>query len=584
MDIFDALSLIGGLSIFLFGMNIMGEALEQRAGNGLRSLLGRLTTKKTAGFLTGIGVTSVIQSSSATTVMVVGFVNSGIMTLGQAINVIMGANVGTTVTSWLLSLGGIEGGNMFTKLLKPSSFTPVLALTGIIFYMFCKNKKRRDTGTILLGFATLMAGMETMSSSVKGLAEVEGFKRMFLLFENPILGLIAGAILTGIIQSSSASVGILQALSATKAVTIGASIPIIMGQNIGTCVTAMLSSVGANKNARRASLVHLLFNIIGSTVMLSVFSIINTTLSPVIFSQNADRLSIAVCHTVFNVAATAVLLPASGILEKLACRIIPDTKDKTDEHTVKLDERLLATAPLALERCKNVACEMAAVAAATLKKSITLLYKYDEKTADLVLKMEDQTDHYEDILGNYLVKLSGEHMSADDSAEAAKLLRIIGDFERISDHAVNLSESAAELKEKQLRLSESAKNELRMLTSAIEEILDLTIKSLKSNDLDTAKSVEPLEQVIDGLKEQLRIKHIDRLQRGNCTIEIGFIWSDLLNDLERAADHCSNIAGCIIDMASAHLDLHKFLGEVRKNDPDFHRRYDEYKQKYSLAD
>ncbi|MBE6728055.1 MAG: Na/Pi cotransporter family protein [Ruminococcaceae bacterium] len=581
MDIFDLLSLIGGLCLFLFGMNIMGEGLEKRAGKGLKNLLSKLTTKKSAGFLTGLGVTSVIQSSSATTVMVVGFVNSGIMSLGQAINVIMGANVGTTVTSWILSLSGIESSNYFIKFLKPSSFTPILALIGIVLYLFLGNKKRRDTGIILLGFSILMTGMQIMSDSVKGLAEVEGFKQLFILFKNPLLGLLAGSLLTAIVQSSSASLGILQALSVTGAVSVGSSLPIIMGQNIGTCVTAIISSVGTNKNAKRAGIVHLLFNVIGSSILLFIFWIINITLSPSVFDTKATHFSIAVCHTIFNVFSTAILLPASGILERLACKIIPDVK-LNENQFVELDERLFATPTLAIEQCKAVTEEMANTASSALKKGISLLYDYKEIYVQDILECENKTDRYEDIIGNYLVKLSGEQMSASDHAQAAMLLRIIGDFERICDHAVNISQTAAELNEKNLKLSERAAHELNILTTAVNEIIQLTTSSFSQNSISIAKSVEPLEQVIDLIKEELKIRHIERLQNGNCTIEIGFIWSDLLNDLERTADHCSNIAGCIIDMEHSQLTLHKFLGEVRKNDPYFRKKYKQYKQKYSL--
>ena len=581
MDIFDILSLIGGLCLFLFGMNIMGEGLEKRAGKGLRQLLSRLTSGRATGFLTGLLETGIIQSSSATTVMVVGFVNSGIMTLYQAVNVIMGANVGTTATSWLLSLNGISSKNYILKFLKPSSFTPILALLGIILYIFLKNKKRRDTGLIFLGFATLMSGLEIMSDSVKGLSEVESFKQMFLLFKNPILGLLAGALLTAVIQSSSASLGILQALSVTGAVTIGSSLPIIMGQNIGTCVTAMLSSVGTNKNARRAGIIHLLFNVIGSIILLLLFWIIKLTLSPAVFDDNATHFSIAVCHTIFNVVSTAVLLPFSGFLVKLACKIFPESIDKQN-HFVTLDERLLATPYLALKRCRDVTLDMSETAANALKKSIRLLYKYEKPLSLEIAELESKVDRYEDILGSYLVKLSAEQLSAHDHAEAAKLLRVIGDFERICDHAVNLSETALELHEKQLHLSKKTKDELQILTNAVEEILRLTLTAFSQNQLNTARNVEPLEQVIDRIKETLRARHTERLQKGECTIEIGFIWSDILSNLERVADHCSNIAGCIIDISKNHLELHKYLGNVKKNDPYFSKKYLEYINKYSV--
>ncbi|MCI7146769.1 MAG: Na/Pi cotransporter family protein, partial [Firmicutes bacterium] len=547
MDIFDVLSLIGGLSLFLFGMNVMGQALERRAGNKLRTLLGRLTTNRMSGFLTGLGVTAVIQSSSATTVMVVGFVNSGLMTLSQAINVIMGANVGTTVTAWILSLSGIDSGNMIVQLFKPSSFTPILALVGIIFYMFCNNSKKKDTGTILLGFATLMFGMETMSAAVSGLRDVPAFQELFIMFRNPVLGVLAGALLTAIIQSSSASVGILQALAVTGQVSFGAAIPIIMGQNIGTCVTAMISSVGANKNAKRAAVVHLSFNIIGTVVWLTVFCIIKALFAPALLNQSASLVGIAVAHSVFNVLCTILLLPMAGFLEKLAQRVVPDAKEP--EVRTELDERLLVTPPLALENCRKVSITMAETSAAALKEGLICLRSYDSALAEAIREKESKTDYYEDILGTYLVKLSGSQISENDSSEATKLLKVIGDFERISDHALNLLESAEELQQKGLAFTESAAKELEILSAAINEILDLSTNAFIYNDLESASKVESLEQVIDGLKEQMRTRHILRLQQGECSIDAGFVWSDLLTNLERTSDHCSNIAGCVLDMA-----------------------------------
>lgn len=432
MDIFNALTMIGGLCLFLFGMNIMGQALERRAGDKLRLLLGKLTTGKIAGLLTGLGVTSVIQSSSATTVMVVGFVNSGLMTLKQAVNVIMGANIGTTVTAWILSLAGIDSGNIFIKLLKPTSFTPVLALVGIIFYMFCKSSKKKDTGMILLGFATLMFGMETMSEAVSGLGNVPAFQNLFILFRNPVLGVLAGAFLTAVIQSSSASVGILQALAVTGQVSYGAAVPIIMGQNIGTCVTAMISSVGANKNAKRAAMVHLSFNVIGTAVWLTVFCIVKAVFSPVLLNESASLFGIAAAHSAFNILCTALMLPLTDFLEKLVIKLIPDSKRQ--ENKTELDERLLATPSIALERCHEVASDMAKTAVSALSDGLTSLYKYTPELAETIRKKEDMTDRYEDMLGTYLVHLSSKQISGQDSAEAAKLLKIIGDFERIADH------------------------------------------------------------------------------------------------------------------------------------------------------
>ena len=581
MDIFDVLSLIGGLSLFLFGMNVMGQALERRAGNKLRTLLGRLTTNRMSGFLTGLGVTAVIQSSSATTVMVVGFVNSGLMTLSQAINVIMGANVGTTVTAWILSLSGIDSGNMIVQLFKPSSFTPILALVGIIFYMFCNNSKKKDTGTILLGFATLMFGMETMSAAVSGLRDVPAFQELFIMFQNPVLGVMAGALLTAIIQSSSASVGILQALAVTGQVSFGAAIPIIMGQNIGTCVTAMISSVGANKNAKRAAVVHLSFNIIGTIVWLTVFCIIKELFAPAFLNRSASLVGIAVAHSVFNVLCTILLLPMAGFLEKLAQRVVPDAKEP--EVRTELDERLLVTPPLALENCRKVSITMAETSAAALKEGLICLRSYDSALAEAIREKESKTDYYEDILGTYLVKLSGSQISENDSSEATKLLKVIGDFERISDHALNLLESAEELQQKGLAFTESAAKELEILSAAINEILDLSTNAFIYNDLESASKVESLEQVIDGLKEQMRTRHILRLQKGECSIDAGFVWSDLLTNLERTSDHCSNIAGCVLDMAQNKLNFHETLRNFRNYSDEYKENFEKYAKKYALA-
>ena len=580
MDIFDVLTMIGGLCLFLFGMNIMGESLERAAGNSLRSLLGKLTTNRMLGFLTGMAVTAVIQSSSATTVMVVGFVNSGLLTLAQAINVIMGANVGTTVTSWILSLGGIESGNFFVKMLKPTSFTPILALLGIFYYMFIKDKSKKDIGMILLGFATLMFGMDTMSDAVSGLKNVPEFQQLFLLFTNPILGVVAGAVLTAVIQSSSASVGILQALSSTGSVTYAAAVPIIMGQNIGTCVTAMLSSVGATKNAKRAAFVHLLFNIIGTLVCLILFMLAKAMFNPAILGEGATHFGIAICHTIFNIACTAILLPSGSLLEKLVCKLVPDSKE--NEVVSELDERLFATPSIALERSRVLTGEMADTAAATLHAAMDSLLNYTPELGQQVRDLEDKTDHYEDILGTYLVKLSALKISPADSNEAAMLLKAHNDFERIGDHALNLVEAAEELQEKSLNLSDAAKHELSVLIRAVSEIVELSFSAFRDKDLQKAYLVEPLEQVIDDLKEKMRIHHILRLQQGNCSIETGFVWSDLLNALERVGDHCSNIAGCVVDMAHHDMNTHEALRSARVENEKFGDQYKEYAKKFSL--
>ena len=580
MEIWDILEMIGGLCLFLFGMNIMGDALERRAGNSLQALLGKLTTNRMLGFLTGLAVTAVIQSSSATTVMVVGFVNSGLLTLGQAINVIMGANVGTTVTAWILSLGGISGDSFFMQILKPTNFTPILALIGIIFYMFLKDSKKKDTGMILLGFAVLMFGMDTMSGAVSGLKNEAWFTDLFLLFTNPILGVLAGAILTGIIQSSSASVGILQALSATGAVSYAAAIPIIMGQNIGTCVTALLSSVGTNKNARRAAIVHLMFNIIGTIICLILFVAADAIFAPAILNESATYLGISVCHTVFNLACTAILLPSGGLLEKLVCRIVPDSKEP--EAVAELDERLLNTPPIALQRCRSLTHEMAEGVVVTLNNAIASLRAPSKELSEKVRKGEDKADHYEDILGTYLVRLSSLQISEADSAEAAMLLKTIGDLERISDHAVSLVAAAEELEEKGTGFTESAKRELAVLVAAVEKITALTMDAFQNCDYERACKIEPLEQVIDDLKEQLRARHILRLQQGSCSIETGFVWTDLLTSLERISDHCSNIAGGIIDLHNHDRNTHEALRSARTESGTYQVLYQAYSKDYRL--
>lgn len=580
MDIFNVLTMIGGLCLFLFGMEIMGQALERRAGSKLRSVLSRLTTGKFIGLLTGLGITAIIQSSSATTVMVVGFVNSGLMTLKQAINVIMGANVGTTVTAWILSFAGVQSDNFFIRLLKPTSFTPILALIGIVLYMFCKSSKKKDTGMILLGFAVLMFGMETMSDAVKGLGEVPAFQSLFVLFKNPILGVLAGAVLTAVIQSSSASVGILQALSITGKVSYGAAIPIIMGQNIGTCITAIISSIGANKNAKRAALVHLSFNVIGTTVWLAIFCIIKVIFEPAILNMSTSLLGIAVAHTIFNLLCMFLMLPMTNLLEKLVTKLIRD--DKENQTETELDDRLLATPSIALERCETVAFDLAKTSVEALKESLKSLNNYSPKLAEEIRRKESLTDHYEDILSTYLVKLSAKPISESDSTEATKLLKVIGDFERIADHSVNILESAEELKTKNQKLTDKAEKELNILTSAVGEIIDNSLKAFLDNDLNSAAKVEPLEQVIDSLKEKMRTNHILRLQEGKCSVDVGFVWSDILTNLERTSDHCSNIAGCVTDIAEHNMNIHESLRDFRNDSEEFRQQFKLYKLKYSL--
>ncbi len=579
----NVLPLIGGLCLFLFGMNIMGDGLERSAGSSLKSLLGKLTSGKVAGFLTGLGVTAVIQSSSATTVMVVGFVNSGLMTLKQAINVIMGANVGTTVTAWILSLSGIEGDAWFMQILKPTSFTPILALIGIALYMLAKKNKHKDIGTILLGFATLMFGMDTMSGAVEVLKDIPQFQNFMIMFQNPILGVLAGAILTGIIQSSSASVGILQALSSTGAVSIGASIPIIMGQNIGTCVTALISSVGTNRNARRASIVHLFFNVIGTAILLTVFWIVSSLFNIALLNTPADELSIAVCHTAFNVICTAVMLPMSGLLEKISYAVVREPKgSEGKDKKVTLDERLMETPAVAINQCHMVASQMAEVSVNALKSSLTLFDKYDDEVAKQVRTDETAADHYEDILGSYLVKLSTHPLSDADSHEANKLLFVIGDLERISDHAVNILRSADEIKTKDIKLTDPAKAEIKAITGAVSEIVDLTLDAFINTNLEAAANIEPLEEVIDTLKVQLRANHIQRMQKGDCSIEAGFVWADIITNLERVSDHCSNIAGCIIEMSHDRMDIHEYYNRTKHGNPFFESKHKEFAAKYAI--
>ena len=580
MTVFDVLSMIGGLCLFLFGMNIMGDGLERRAGSSLKTLLGKLTDSKIKGFLTGLGVTAVIQSSSATTVMVVGFVNSRLMTLKQSIGVIMGANIGTTVTAWILSLSGISSENLVIQLLKPTSFSPILALLGTVLMMFSKQTKQKDVGSVLLGFATLMFGMDTMSGAVSGLAEIPAFRNMFLMFENPVLGVLVGAALTGIIQSSSASVGILQALSATGAVSYSAAIPIIMGQNIGTCVTALISSFGTNKNAKRAAVIHLSFNVIGTVVWLTVFSFVSGVLQPALLSESATYLGIAVCHSAFNTLCTALLLPLSGLLERIAYLVVPEGRNA--DKAVELDERLLATPSIALGQCHNLVLKMAEETVEGVQWSLRALLRGELTEADKIRACEKNIDHYEDVLGTFLTKLSRAQVSDDDGSEISKLLKVIGDLERISDHSVNVLESVEEMREKEIGFSEGAKKELEVLCGALTEILSLTLEALRSNDREAAASVEPLEQVIDHLKSILRNRHILRLKKGECSVEMGFIWADLLTDMERTSDHCSNIAVSIMDAYAHNMNAHQSLRSLKEGNPTFFEKLDDYSRKYQL--
>ncbi len=582
MTLFNVFSLFGGLALFLFGMDTMGKALEKQAGGQLQKILSKLTDSPIKGFFLGLCVTAVIQSSSATTVMVVGFVNSGIMELHQAIGVIMGSNVGTTVTSWILSLSGLQGDSFWVQLLKPTSFSPVLAFIGIILYMG-KNEKRQGIGTIMIGFAVLMTGMTTMSQAVAPLQHEEWFTNLFVRFSNPILGVLVGAVVTGVIQSSSASVGILQALSSTGVITFGSAIPIIMGQNIGTCVTALLSSVGANKNARRAAMVHLYFNIIGVLLFLTGFYGLNAVLHFSFVEETVTAWGIAVVHSVFNLTATVVLLPFANVLEKLAIATIPDDAQK--ESFALLDDRLLNTPAMAVERARSATADMAELARVGVLQAMSLTHKWDDALAQKVRDEEAKVDHYEDALGTYLVKLSSRELSHADSQSVNTLLHTISDFERISDHSVNLLDSAKEMHEKDVTFSPDAREELRVLEDAVQDTLNRTTDAFRKGDLHLASKVEPLEQVVDELVRAIKARHIARLQAGSCSIEYGFILDDLLTNYERVCDHCSNVAVAQIEVAQDSFDTHAYLNDLKsghaaKESEKFQRRLDRYRERY----
>ena len=588
MDIFGILNLVGGLALFLYGMSAMGDGLVQLSGGRLEKILEQLTKKKIMAVLLGLMVTAIIQSSSATTVMVVGFVNSGIMNLSQAVGIIMGANIGTTVTSWLLSLTGIQGSSLFLKLLKPSSFSPVLAAIGVILTMTAgEDDRKKNIGTILVGFAILMFGMEAMSSAVSPLAKDEKFTGILTAFSNPVLGTLAGAALTAIIQSSSASVGILQALCVTGAVSFGTAIPIIMGQNIGTCVTALLSGVGASKNARRASLIHLYFNLIGTLLFLVVFYTLNSFLHFPFLSQTAGAADIAVIHSLFNVGCTIILFPFSNVLVKLAALTIPDGKDtQTDTRPAALqalDERFLDRPGFAMNLCKEAVDHMADLARNSFQLAMGLLVNFSEKDLQTVIAMEQEADSYEDTLGTYLVKLSGRDLSKADSRTLSILLHCINDFERITDHAINVAESAQELRDKGLSLSADSQSELAVYSRAVGDILDLTVSVFAADDTQRAKAVEPLEEVIDSLSLEMRQRHIERLRRGACSLEAGLILEDILTGYERVSDHCSNVAVCLIEVHADEYDTHEYLNLTTKgSDPWFRQEYAKKRQKYLL--
>ena len=576
MDIFSVLTMVGGLALFLYGMQVMGDGLAKVSGGKLERILENLTSSPIKAVLLGAGVTAVIQSSSATTVMVVGFVNSGIMKLNQAVGIIMGANIGTTVTSWILSLSGLQGDNIFVKLCKPSSFSPILAVIGVVFLIFLKDEKKKDIGTIMVGFAVLMFGMETMSDAVKPLANVPEFTGILTAFSNPILGMIAGAVLTAIIQSSSASVGILQALCVTGAVSYGVAIPIIMGQNIGTCVTALLSSIGASKNAKRAAMVHLYFNIIGTVVFMVIFYSVNAVVGFSFLGTAANAAGIAVVHSLFNVFATLLLLPFSKGLEKLACLTIRDDAKSLEEEEEKkelqlLDARFLEKPAFAMEQSVHVANKMAEESKRTLFTAMDLLWNYTEDGAKKVSELETLVDQYEDELGTYLVKLSRQTLSVHDSHTLSIVLHCIGDFERISDHAINIMEAAQEMHNKKLTFSPKAEEELKVFSRAVQDIVEKAYAVFRDQDEKLAQKVEPLEAVVDDLNQEVKKRHIRRLRNGKCTIELGFILSDITTSLERVADHCSNIAVCVTQVRDDTYDTHGYLNSVKNEDSEIFR-------------
>ena len=589
MDIFDVLSMVGGLALFLYGMHIMGDALAKMSGGKLEKVLERLTSNKWSAVLLGAGVTAVIQSSGATTVMVVGFVNSGIMKLNQAVGIIMGANIGTTATSWLLSLSGIDGGSFFLQMLKPTSFTPILAVIGAILVVFCKSEKKHNIGTILLGFAILMYGMTAMSSAVEPLKDVPQFTQILTKFENPLLGVIAGFVLTTIMQSSSVSVGILQALCSTGAVSYALALPIIMGQNIGSCTTAMISSVGASKDAKRAAAVHFYFNVIGTVVFMLVFYISNAFVHYAFLPQAANEVGIATIHSIFNIAATIVLLPLSGFLEFLAVKTIKDDDEEEDELS-KHDKVLQLLDPVFLERpgfaimqCRKVASEMAELSMESVGRAVGLLTAYDEEIAERIRKEEDTVDKYEDQLGTYLLRLSTKDLSKEDGHRLSLMLHSLGDIERISDLAVNILLAVEQMHKKELIFSKKAMDELAVYSKALKDILTMTVDAFEQNDRYKAALVQPLEELMDDMNKELKKRHVKRLRKGKCTIELGLSLSDISDTYERISDHCSNIATCVIQVEDDELDAHEHRKEVKEQDAKWYdEQYRAYEQKYAL--
>lgn len=588
MNVYDVLNLLGGIALFLFGMHTLSASLEKLAGGKLETWLEKATSRPIKGVFLGAIITAVIQSSAATTVMIIGFVNSGLMKLSQAIGVIMGANIGTTATSWLLSLQSIDGSAGFSilNILKPTTFTPVLAVIGVILIMFTKSDKKKTIGMILAGFAVLMFGMNSMSSATAGLAENETFCNILMMFSNPILGVIAGAVLTAVLQSSSASIGILQSIAiSTGKVTYSVALPLLLGQNIGSCVTALISSVGANKPAKRVAFVHLYFNVIGTVVFLSVFYLLNAFINMPFMEESLSAVGIAVIHTGFNVLATALFLPFTKQLEKLACLTVRDDANDVKHAPMLLDERLLKTPSVAIEQCRNVCIRMARLTQETLKESMEVVTKYDVKKCTEVIDNENAIDIYEDKIGSYILKISSKDLSENDSKIVSSMLHTIGDLERISDHAVNIVEAAEEMHSKKIKFSEQALREIPVIINAVSEILDMSINAFVNNDVTLAKDVEPLEDVIDQLRSDLKTRHIERLRNGKCTIELGFILQDLLTNFERVSDHCSNIAVYLIQISDNSMDTHEYMNELKKLDrSEFMDEFNDYKSKYILPE
>lgn len=588
MSIFDLLSMIGGLALFLYGMHILSDGLEKLSGGRLERVLEHLTNNRLKAVLLGAGVTAVIQSSSATTVMVVGFVNSGIMKLSQAIGIIMGANVGTTITSWVLSLTGIESDSLLLQLVKPTSFSPILAMIGVVFIMFIKNGKKRDLGSIFVGFAILMFGMDMMSSAMQPLSEVPEFTQFFTMFTNPVLGIIVGALVTAVIQSSSASVGILQALCASGTVTYAAAVPIILGQNIGTCVTAMMSGVGASKNAKRAAIVHLLFNIIGTTIFVIAFYSLNAILHFSFMSDQANRAGIALVHTGFNIAATLVLLPFANVLEKLSLFVIkPDESEKKQaqekELFAKMDERFLSTPAFALEQAYSHVVKMAEITKESLGEAMNTLFHYDEELANDVERKENLVDRYDDEISGYLVKLSSKNLSVQDSRKLNMLLHSVGDLERISDHAMNLVDCAKDINKKEQGFSSKATEELKVFTKAVLDIVDESVRIFATEDAEAAKTIEPFEEAIDVLQKEMKKRHTKRLRKGKCTAEMGFVLSDITNNYERIADHCSNLAISVMQQYEDDTHAHEYVDNLQKGaGTEYDRLCHEYLRRYEL--